>query len=355
MSISKVKYYIIFFLFSAALLAAMGQAVLASSPEMAEVTVSGLNMRTGPGTGHTRIRILNRGTILTVLGQQGEWLQTRLANGNEGWIFGGNGFAARHVVLGNYQVTADILNVRSGRGTNHPRISRLTRGTLVPALAEQDGWFRVALPQGNAGWVLGQFLTPDEPPAPDDDTPPLEGRTIVVDPGHGGHDPGAVGRVHTLTEKYVNLDTGLRLAALLEEAGATVVMTRRSDIFIPLQERVNIAHNNNADIFVSIHANAHIDRSINGTETYYNSTNFRSQESFRLASLLQQELVRELNLRNIGTKTANFHVIRNNPIPSALVEMAFISNAREEELLRQPAFRQRAAESIFRGILRYFH
>jgi N-acetylmuramoyl-L-alanine amidase len=158
-----------------------------------------------------------------------------------------------------------------------------------------------------------------------------------VDAGHGGHDPGAVGIVHNLTEKLVNLDTALKLTKLLEGAGAKVILPRKTDVFIPLGQRVTMANNAKADIFVSIHANGHNNRSIGGTETYYNSS-YRPADSRRLASLVQQELVKELKLRDIGIKEGSFYVIRHTTMPSILLELAFLSNAHEESLLNQPSF-----------------
>ncbi|HHX77018.1 MAG TPA: N-acetylmuramoyl-L-alanine amidase, partial [Firmicutes bacterium] len=181
----------------------------------------------------------------------------------------------------------------------------------------------------------------------------LAGKVVVIDPGHGGYDPGAVGLSRGLEEKFVNLDTALRLKDLLGKAGAKVVLTRERDAFISLNQRVNIAHNNDAALFISIHANAHVDRTAGGTETYYNS-NHLPRESLRLAELIQRELAGALNLRDMGVKNGDFYVIRATRIPSALVELAFLSNENEEGLLNRPSFRQGAAEAICRGVHRFF-
>ncbi|MBS4021872.1 MAG: N-acetylmuramoyl-L-alanine amidase [Dethiobacter sp.] len=396
------------------------QSVSASSSQSAEIVVQALNVRSGAGTSSERINTVSGGTFLNVLSRQGDWLRVRLPQLGEGWIFGGGGYVALHNIKGNVSVTIDALNVRSGPGTSFTRISQVTK-SIIPFLEERDGWYRIVLPEGKAGWISGQYARPTSLDINSSKTaminvpilnirsgpatsygiirtgslgeefkvvnsvpgwlniildksstawisashtlirdadggsgaPALAGKTIVIDAGHGGSDPGAVGRNLRLAEKFVNLDTALRVAQMLENAGAKVILTRNTDDFITLSQRVNIAHANNADIFVSIHANAHTDRSIGGTETYYN-TSFRSQDSFRLANVLQQELVRELKLRDIGVKTAGFHVIQSTRIPSALVELAFLSNPKEEELLNQASFRQRAADAVYRGIVRYF-
>ena len=334
---------------------------------MVEITVNGLNVRTGPGTHHDRFHALGRGTYVTLLSRQGEWLQVRLPWGRVGWIFGGRGYTALHPIRQYIRTTASHLNVRTGPGVQYMRIGQVPLGTPAPVLQTRSGWHRIIFDTGRVGWVSGAFTAPTggssgRSPAPsltargiDRPAPAgaLRGRTIVVDPGHGGHDPGAVGRRFNLTEKFVNLDTALRLTRLLEGAGARVILTRSTDVFITLGQRATRANNAGADIFVSIHANAHNNANVGGTETYYNSY-FRPADSRRLAGLVQQELVRELGLRDIGVKTANFYVIRHTTIPSILVELAFLSNAREESLLNQASFRQRGAEAIFRGITRYF-
>ncbi len=342
------------------------EASASTSGSMVEIRASGLNVRTGPGTDNPRFHVLRRGTYVTLLSRQGEWLQVRLPWGTVGWVFGGNGYTSLHPIHQYIRTTASFLNVRTGPDINHTRIYQLPRGTTAPVVDARNGWERIIFDTGRVGWVSGAYTESTRTGSGSSSgssgtssrggesrTGSLQGRTIVVDPGHGGHDPGAVGRSFNLTEKFVNLDTSLRLAGLLRDAGARVILTRSTDVFITLGQRAVTANNSGADIFVSVHANAHTNRSIGGTETYYN-TAFRPQDSRRLATLVQQELVGELGLRNIGVKTANFYVIRHTTMPSILVELAFLSNAREESLLNQASFRQRSANAIFRGINRYF-
>jgi len=339
-----------------------GQASEAKS--LVEVKAAALNVRTGPGTGHNIMHMVPKGTHTTFMARQGEWLKVKLPWGTVGWIFGGKEHAASHPIKETLQTTAPSLNVRTGPGTKHAILGQLSLGTKVSVLETREGWHRIVLKSGKGGWIFAGYTESPAAAASRADTParalepavnnkPLRGKTIVVDPGHGGHDPGAVGIVHNLTEKFVNLDTALRLAKLLEGAGANVVLTRKSDVFIPLGQRVTMAANAKADIFVSIHANAHNNRSIGGTETYFNSS-YRPADSRRLATLVQRELVSELKLRDIGIKEGGFHVIRYTTMPSILLELGFLSNAHEETLLNQGSFRQRSAEATCRGSSRYF-
>lgn len=189
--------------------------------------------------------------------------------------------------------------------------------------------------------------------------PTIEGKTIVLDPGHGGYDPGAVG-VTGLQEKGVNLDIALRVQKLLTDMGANVIMTRSDDTFIALSERAAIANNANADAFVAIHANSSTSASLGGTSTYYyapsSNTALYSQLGQRsnLASKVQGQLIQNLGIRNIGTLQANFAVLRETKMPSILVETAFLSNKDEEALLKDDAFRDKTAQAIAQGLVDYF-
>lgn len=221
---------------------------------------------------------------------------------------------------------------------------------------------------------------------------PIKGlRRIVVDAGHGGKDPGAIG-ANGLMEKVVTLAIAKELAARLEEElGCEVILTRKTDIFIPLEERTAIANKVGADLFISIHANASVNRSAQGVETYYlnfskndqaaavaareNGTSIRQvgdlelilfdlmanakiNESSRLASEIQKSLVSDLgrhysNVKDLGVKQGPFYVLLGATMPSVLVEAAFISNAVEEIRLQDGRFHQKAASAIVKGVRNY--
>lgn len=187
----------------------------------------------------------------------------------------------------------------------------------------------------------------------------IKNRVIVLDPGHGGPDPGAIGPNGT-QEKTVTLDIAKRVKKLLEAQGAKVVMARSADTDVSLSARTDIANKNKADIFVSIHINANTDPSIGGTTTYIysgsgsSSETTRLQESNKLALPIQAELVKSLGLRNIGIKSANFAVLRTSNMPAVLLELAFISNKEEEKLLKTDSFKNKSAEAIVKGIANYF-
>jgi len=179
-------------------------------------------------------------------------------------------------------------------------------------------------------------------------------KLVVLDPGHGGKDPGAVGT--QLKEKNVNLAVALRAGELLEKKGIDVEYTRTSDCYLTLRERAEIANRLNAAVFVSIHANSYNYSDRAGTETYfYAPVEFYEQRAERtaLANILQQKLLQNLKRQNRGVKEAEFTVLKETRMPSALVELAFISNPEEQRLLQQDYFRELAAEAIAEAIEEY--
>lgn len=214
---------------------------------------------------------------------------------------------------------------------------------------------------------------------------------IVIDPGHGGHDTGTIGPTG-LEEKTVVLDVGLRLKKLLERStGCEVIMTRDDDTFIPLEERTAIANEKGADLFISIHANASRDMSARGVETYYlnlssnpdvlevaareNATSQESvhqlqdlikkiamtekiEESEDFAKLVQREVYTRVTKvsgaqRDRGVKKAPFVVLIGANMPSVLAELSFLTNPRDEGMLKRPDYRERIAGALYDGIFQY--
>ena len=180
---------------------------------------------------------------------------------------------------------------------------------------------------------------------------PLIGKTIVLDAGHGGVDPGACGRQGT-REKEINLEVVLRLKDQLEEAGARVVLTRADDTFISLYERSFMANYLFADLFISIHTNNHNDFNVHGEEVYF----FPGHTSSKgLAKAVHDNLVENTELTGLGVKTNDFVVIREIQMPGILVELGYLSNYQEENIIRTEEFRANAAQGVFQGIVEYFN
>ena len=246
-------------------------------------------------------------------------------------------------------VDVSVLNLRSGPGTAHDIIDRLLLGTVLEITGEDKEWLKVITPGRKSGWVHSDYVKKTELKSGDF----LKGKVILVDPGHGGADPGATG-YSGLQEKVVTLAVGKHLEALLTEAEAKVIMTRTGDQSVSNTKRIEKANKAEADVYVSIHANAYTNEESNGTETHYCEKNKNSDASRFLAHQLQRELVSALKLRDRGVKKNSFFVLTNTEMPAALVELAFLTNQEEEELLRDAKIHKKSAEALFRGLEAYF-
>lgn len=174
-----------------------------------------------------------------------------------------------------------------------------------------------------------------------------EALIVVLDPGHGGRDPGAVGP-SGLLEKDVCLNICLETRRLLQAQGIDVRLTRETDVNVPLNRRVAPA---GARALISVHCNAFTNREANGTETFWRPGGH--SEGQRLAQLVQNALLRALGRRNRGVKNADFQVLRQARVPAVLAELAFISNLLEESILRDPAIQQRTAAAIADAIIAF--
>jgi N-acetylmuramoyl-L-alanine amidase len=169
--------------------------------------------------------------------------------------------------------------------------------------------------------------------------------TVVIDPGHGGRDRGGIPS-QIVPEKTVALDTALRLQKFLQRAGLRTVMTRTTDVFIPLSVRSAIANAESDAIFVSIHYNAARRSGAHGIETYS-----KSKRGAVLAARIQRQIVTRVGTENRGIRSAKFFVLRKTRLPAVLVECGFLTNPVEAQLALTPAYREQLAEQIAAGII----
>ncbi|MBQ3834681.1 MAG: N-acetylmuramoyl-L-alanine amidase, partial [Elusimicrobia bacterium] len=221
-----------------------------------------------------------------------------------------------------------------------------------------------------------------------------DAKVIVLDAGHGGHDPGAVGP-HGVKEKDINLAIILQLEKIFKrDKDFKVILTRDNDKFIPLVKRADIANTKKADLFISVHCNSNLKRESSGFEVYFLSENASDTEAFstqtlensvialedaddekttalqkllwsmafteyinessELASFISGESTGRLKIPNRGTKQANFYVLRGTQMASVLVECAYLSNYTEEAKLQKSSFQKAVADSIYEGVKKYY-
>ena len=246
--------------------------------------------------------------------------------------------------------SGDVLRARAGMPSKFPDVTRIT----LDLKRNLSGVVTQTSDPTIFAFVVTSKQTPPPPPNPAgqpdsyNNPTPLAGLTIVLDAGHGGHDTGALG--DKTREKDHTLEMIQQLAGNLRSRGANVLLTRSGDYFVTLQGRVDFANTRKADLFISIHNNA-ADRGAamgKGTQTFYYTA-----QSVGLAREIHKELSKATGLYNRGITQERFFVIRKTWMPSVLLEVAFVTNPREEGLLSSPEWSQRVAEGVTRGVINY--
>ncbi|TYR81900.1 SH3 domain-containing protein [Priestia megaterium] len=327
-----------------------------SVSKQATVNATSLNVRASASTSASIVTNLPRNAKVTVIKENGSWSQIKTADGKTGWV------ANRYLKVDNGQnnsggsVTNETIkitknaNIRKEPSLNAAIIRVAKAGETFKKIGESNGWVKLQYSASQTAWVSKGLTAPSLSTTPGDlsnSSSVLEKKIIVIDPGHGGHDSGAVGHDHS--EKDLILITAKLVAAQLQNAGATVIMTRSDDTFISLDGRTKISNASEADAFISIHYNSG-GGSASGVETYYYSAS-RDKE---LAKYIQQSVIQHTNMKDRGVRQANFYVLKHNNKRSVLLELGFISNSTEEDRLATDQYQQQVSKGIFEGLVRYF-
>ncbi|MFF2178537.1 N-acetylmuramoyl-L-alanine amidase [Lysinibacillus sp. NPDC058147] len=248
-------------------------------------------------------------------------------------------------VLG--RVTVDSLNIRKEANSTSTVLGKLKKGEYIQVNSINGYWAQVTY-QGQKGYVHKSYIK-----LLNQNGNPLKNRIIIIDPGHGGKDPGTV--VGSYSEKAITLKVGTLVKQKLEAAGAKVYMTRTGDTYPSLQDRVDFTNANYGEIFVSIHVNSAANTSAQGTETYYAiSTGDMYQEDIDLATFVNNQIVNNLNMKNRGVKEEQYYVIRNTIIPAILVELGFLTNNEDRGKMTNDQYAELFADSIYKGISQYY-
>ena len=242
--------------------------------------------------------------------------------------------------------TVNNLNIRAQASVNADIVGKINRDTKVDVLSLSGSWAKVSY-EGTVGYISKTYLR-----LVNKSGSVVANRIIVIDPGHGGKDPGAVSG--NAVEKAVVMNTANKLKQKLEAAGAIVKMTRTGDTYPSLEERVQFAKDNYGEIFISLHANA-ASASAQGTETFYSiSANDNEEEDYALATFINSEIVKNANMKDRGVKREDYYVIRNLYIPAVLVELGFITNSEDRSKLTSDQYIEIFAQSIYNGITKYY-
>lgn len=326
-----------------------------------EIAVDVLNVRKKADLSSAKQGSVKKGEIYPVLELAGNWVKIQLENDKTGWVYSFYGHLSNQTAetksdtsVKTVTVQTNGTNVRSQASTSSEVAARVNAGDQLPVLAKQGDWYQVQLSGGGTGFIASWVVTDgaqetsaeEEKPARKKGT--LNGLTIVLDPGHGGNDGGTVG-VRKTEEKGLTLKTAELLSNHLQAAGAEVLMTRQSDVYVDLRKRVAEAHTSAADAFISIHYDSTMDNSVSGFTSYY-----MHDYQKELAAYLNDGLGKKLTLRDRGVQRGNYLVLRENRQAAVLVELGFLSNYSEERIVSSAQFREQAALGLYQGLINYF-
>lgn len=320
---------------------------------------SSLNVRSGPDTTYSIAGELTQGDSMLIVEEKGDWFQIE-GKQVKGWVAKWlveeksppSPSKASSAGKAYIKILNPGTNIRKGPDTTFDVAALAQAGETYPVLAKEGDWFKIRLTGEKVGYVAGWIVSAHGAPnvSRKGIEEVLKGKTILLDPGHGGNDSGAIGAHLGSFEKTVNLKVSRLLAAKLKAAGAQVDLTRDDDRKISLQERVNVAIDKQADVFVSIHHNTSENYRINGIITYF----YSDGEDRELAGLIQKELIKKTGLNDLKARYGDYFVLRENPQLAVLCELGFLTNYQEEILLNTSEFQEQAAEGIFQGILKFY-
>ncbi|WP_060665148.1 SH3 domain-containing protein [Bacillus sp. CHD6a] len=329
------------------------------SPKVeATIKVAGLNVRSEPTLNGKVLEQLPEGTIVMIISERNNWCEIEYDNGKTGWIAGW--FLEKSGVSsppsstssdGTIVIVDDATNIRSAPSTDSKVILRADEGEEFSIVGLEDNWYKIKLQDGSEGYVAGWIVATKGNATSVKRAGAeqyLSNKVIVIDPGHGGRDVGAIG-VQGTYEKDLTLRTSLLLQDKLKAAGATVYMTRMSDTSVPLHSRPQMANYHGADVFLSLHYDSIDDSSVTGTTTYYYAPSDQD-----LADSVHSSLVSFTNLRDRETRQENYLVLRESMQPSLLLELGYISNRGEEITVLSGDFQERASTAIYQGLAQYF-
>lgn len=325
-----------------------------SSASYYKTTVN-LNMRLTAASWSTVLMTIPNGATVKYVSRYGSWYKVSY-NGKTGYVasqyLSATGAPTTTTSTTSYQTTVN-LNMRLTAASWSKVLMTIPNGSTVKYVSKYGSWYKVSY-GGKTGYVASQYLKPTTTTT----TPTTStgtGRTIVIDAGHGGNDPGAV--YGSSYEKVIAFDIAARLASTLSNTyGYNARMTRTNDVYLSLAQRVELTKSYKGSAFVSIHNNSSTNTSYHGHEVLVPTgesytTNPYISASRSLGAAINRELgARIPTIRNRGVKYQNVYVVGKNSVPSTLVEYGFISNANDRSHLTSTTYRQRMADATASGI-----
>ncbi|WP_374722399.1 SH3 domain-containing protein [Peribacillus tepidiphilus] len=322
--------------------------------------VTSLNVRNEPSFSGRIIGKVKKGDSFIILNEKNNWVQFSYTSKQKGWIpswyISQNEESKQKHSHGKLTDATSIILydgtvLRAKPDAYSTIVKRTNEGDRYKITAIQGDWYELELEKGKRAYVAG-WLVETHGDVPQIENRGIEkyfsGKTIVIDPGHGGRDQGATGTKGSL-EKTLTLRTAKLLNDKIRAAGGKTIMTRTGDTYVTLLTRVALSNARNADAFISIHYDSTIDPNVNGITTYY----YHDYQK-PLASSIHSFLIEETSLSDRGTRIGDYRVIRENHSPSVLLELGYMSNPNEEMTIVSEAYQDTVTEAIFKGLTEYF-
>lgn len=315
-----------------------------------------INIRSGPGVSYDVQTQAKKGDHLTVLSKKNQWYNVRLADNSTGWVASwlveqGNANSSTNI---DATVNTDGTKLRERGSTDSQVLATLKNGQKVTVTLEQNGWAQVEVGK-KEGWINSSLLDVTSKTGTNSATATkgatsIAEATIVLDPGHGGADPGAESTDGKLFEKNMTLSTVKIVKEQLEKLGANVVLTRSSDTFISLSSIAEISNNAKADAFISFH----FDSSENANEASGTTTYYYNDTNKNLAADVNKYLAANLPLQNRGYEFADYQVLRENKRPALLLELGYMNNDSDIASIKTKAYQKKIATAVVAGLKDYF-
>lgn len=343
--------------------ATSSQAAVEIDPNTFTIAVDALNVRKKPDLTAKKLGTARKNEQYKVLSRSNNWVEIQFDDKQNGWVYSFYGTftiqtadtSANTSLSNSVTIIYNDTNLRESASTSSNIVERANAGQTYQIIGVEGDWYQIDIGEKTAyvaNWVVTTTNEAQKTTTTKEAVPrkkgTLKGVTIVLDPGHGGNDHGTTG-VRGTAEKDINSLTAELLHSKLRAAGADVILTRESDMYVDLRKRVAISHQSSANAFISIHYDAVENSSVTGFTTYY--TNSYQQE---LAEYVHDGLAEKVTIRDRGARAGNYLVLRENRQPAILLELGYLSNAGEERAVTTDHYREQATLGIYQGILNYF-
>ncbi|MCJ8006937.1 N-acetylmuramoyl-L-alanine amidase [Lederbergia wuyishanensis] len=314
------------------------------------VTADHLNIRSEPNQSSSVVGTLKAGDEVVILNNDDDWLKIEYLSGSA-WV------SSSYIeIIKTHQPTADIqdenyitplynsTNIRKKPTLKSKILGHASSKEVYKVLGKEGDWYKIEYASGKAGYIAGWVITGTNEVSNNGPN----AKTIVIDPGHGGRDEGAAGANGTL-EKDLTMKAALLLSEKLKEAGFNVVLTRSSDAYVSLQDRAELAYIRNADVFISLHFDSIEDSTVHGHTTYY-----YYDKEVEIAEMIHNQISNVIQLSDRGVRFGDYYVLRENRQPSILLELGYLSNPSEEEVIKTHSYMEKITDAIEKGIVQYY-